>query len=255
MSAESRRKEITQLFLREGKVKVGQLAKTFGVTTETIRKDLILLERQGLIRRGNGRAEVINELTEQKFSDKSREHVAEKRAIASAAAARIPEHVTVFLDAGSTVYELARQLIFRRDLTVVTNFMPVASLLSANGLKVLLIGGEIRPASGGATGQLAMDAIRQIHADLAIMATSGFQNAAGPCVENFSDASVKRAMMEQALSVMVLTDSSKAHWRAMVNVAAWQDVDTVISDTALPAETAEQLRQAAELILVDPESK
>ena len=255
MSAESRRKEITQLFLREGTVKVGQLARTFGVTTETIRKDLILLERQGLIRRGNGRAEVINELTEQKFSDKSREHVAEKRAIASAAAARIPEHVTVFLDAGSTVYELARQLIFRRDLTVVTNVMPAASLLSANGLKVILIGGEIRPASGGATGPLAMDAIRQIHADLAVMGTSGFENAAGPCVENFSDASVKRAMMDQALSVMVLTDSSKAHWRAMVNVAAWQDVDTVISDTALPGETAERIRQSAELVLVDPESK
>lgn len=254
MSAESRRKEITQLFLREGKVKVGQLARTFGVTTETIRKDLILLERQGLIRRGKGRAEFINELNEQNFSDKSREHVAEKRAIAAAATALIPEHVTVFLDAGSTVYELARQLIVRRDLTVVTNFMPAASLLSANGLKVILIGGEIRPASGGATGPLATGAIRQIHADLAVLSTSGFQDAAGPCVENFSDASVKRTMLEQARSAMVLADSSKARWRAMVNVAAWQEVDTVISDTALPDGLAGLLRQQTELILVPPES-
>ena len=218
MTAEQRRRELTQIFLREGAVKVGQLARRFGVTTETIRKDLILLEQQGLIRRGNGRAEVANELTEQTYGSKAREHVEQKQAIAALAAQQIPENASVFLDAGSTVHELARQLLFRKDLTVITNFMPTAALLSANGLKVILIGGEIRPTSGGATGPLAVEAIGQLHADLAVLSTSGFAGADGPCVENLYDASVKRAMIRQAEKVLVLTDHSKAAWRAMVCV-------------------------------------
>lgn len=253
MSAEQRRKELTQIFLREGAVKVGQLARRFSVTTETIRKDLILLEQQGLIRRGNGRAEVANELTEQTYGSKAREHVAQKQAIAALAVEQLPEHASVFLDAGSTVYELARQLIVRKDLTIITNFMPTASLLSAHGLKTILVGGEIRFASGGATGPLAVEAIGQLHADVAVLSTSGFAGADGPCVENLSDASVKRAMIRQAERVVLLTDSSKASWRAMVCVAPWTDVDLVLSDTGLDPETAERLRQDTELLLAPTE--
>lgn len=255
MSAEQRRKELTQIFLREGTVKVGQLARRFAVTTETIRKDLILLEQQGLIRRGNGRAEVANELTEQTYGSKAREHVAQKQAVALLAAEQIPDHASVFLDAGSTVYELARQLLFRKDLTIITNFMPTASLLSANGLKVILIGGEIRPTSGGATGSLAVEAISQLHADVAVLSTSGFAGADGPCVENLSDASVKRAMIRQAESVVVLTDSSKADWRAMVCVAPWSQVDTVISDDGLDPALVQGLRQETEVLLANTESQ
>lgn len=251
MSAEQRRRELAQIFLREGTVKVGQLAKRFAVTTETIRKDLILLEQQGLIRRGNGRAEVVNELTEQTYGSKAREHVPQKQAIAALAAAQIPENATLFLDAGSTVYELARQLLLRKDLTVITNFMPTALLLSTGGLKVILIGGEVRPTSGGATGPLAVEAIGQLHADLAVVSTSGFAGAEGPCVENLSDASVKRAMIRQAEKVLLVTDSSKTSWRAMVCVAPWTEMDVVISDGGLEPETAAVLRQQTKLLLAE----
>lgn len=250
MSVASRREHITKIFLSENKVKVGELAKLFGVTTETIRRDLIALEKQGAIRRGNGRAEVINELTEQDFSDKSSENIEKKKSIASYAATLLPENAAVFLDAGSTVYQLARKLIFRKDITAITNFLPIASLLSSNKIKVILIGGEVRWSSGGATGQLAIDAISQINADLAILSTSGFGSSLGPCVENFSDASVKRSMLQHSGKAILLTDSSKAGWSTMVNFAKWADFSTVVSDDQLPDEVKQTIQSQTELVLV-----
>ena len=86
MSVASRRNEIVKIFLQENKVKVGELARAMGVTTETIRKDLIALEQEGLIRRSNGRAEVCNQFNEQPFSQKSQSAIAAKQAIAARAA-------------------------------------------------------------------------------------------------------------------------------------------------------------------------
>ena len=244
MSVASRRNEIVKIFLQENKVKVGELARAMGVTTETIRKDLIALEQEGLIRRSNGRAEVCNQFNEQPFSQKS------QSAIAARAAEMIPPDATVFFDCGSTIYQLARLLILRKDLVAVTNSVHLAAMFASSGVRLITIGGEVRTASGAATGMLAVEAIHAINADLAFMGCSGFQNASGPCVENFPEAAVKKAMMQQAAVSILLADSTKAGWPSMVKYAEWDAFTHIITDDQLPLSCARQLSSAADLIQV-----
>lgn len=244
MSVASRRNEIVKIFLQENKVKVGELARAMGVTTETIRKDLIALEQEGLIRRSNGRAEVCNQFNEQPFSQKS------QSAIAARAAEMIPPDATVFFDCGSTIYQLARLLILRKDLVAVTNSVHLAAMFASSGVRLITIGGEVRTASGAATGMLAVEAIHAINADLAFMGCSGFQNASGPCVENFPEAAVKKAMMQQAAASILLADSTKAGWPSMVKYAEWDAFTHIITDDQLPLSCARQLSSAADLIQV-----
>ena len=250
MSVASRRNEIVKIFLLENKVKVGELARAMGVTTETIRKDLIALEQEGLIRRSNGRAEVCNQFNEQPFSQKSQSAIAAKQAIAARAAEMIPPDATVFFDCGSTIYQLARLLILRKDLVAVTNSVHLAAMFASSGVRLITIGGEVRTASGAATGMLAVEAIHAINADLAFMGCSGFQNASGPCVENFPEAAVKKAMMQQAAASILLADSTKAGWPSMVKYAEWDAFTHIITDDQLPLSCARQLSSAADLIQV-----
>ena len=176
--------------------------------------------------------------------------IAAKQAIAARAAEMIPPDATVFFDCGSTIYQLARLLILRKDLVAVTNSVHLAAMFASSGVRLITIGGEVRTASGAATGMLAVEAIHAINADLAFMGCSGFQNASGPCVENFPEAAVKKAMMQQAAASILLADSTKAGWPSMVKYAEWDAFTHIITDDQLPLSCARQLSSAADLIQV-----
>lgn len=224
------------------------MAKQFGVSTETIRKDLIYLENKGLLKRNNGSAEVLNEFTESDFAHKSEKNIEQKELIATKAASLIPQGSTVFFDSGSTIYHTAKKLLMRNDITAVTNFIPIASLFSAHKIRTIMIGGEIRIVSGAASGQLALDNISRINANIALLATSGFANSDGPCVESFAEASVKAAMIKHSVTQYLLTDSSKANCRVMVNFAKWNELDYVITDDGLSAKDEETIKRSCQII-------
>lgn len=250
MTAADRRQEISDLLLVKGKVKVGELARRFQVSTETIRKDLLELEAKGFLKKNKGSAEVLVETSASAYSRKSEKFIEVKKRIAREAAKLVPENGVIFMDAGSTSYQLARQLIMRKDIIVVTNFTPIAELMNANEIKVILIGGEIRQVSGAATGMLATYCIDHVHADIAFLGTSGFLDSDGPCVENFPEAEVKRRMMQNAGKTYVLADSSKAKTRAIVKYAKWNEVTGLITDDQMERETAESLGRELEITLV-----
>ena len=128
--------------------------------------------------------------------------------VAARAAEMIPPDATVFFDCGSTIYQLARLLILRKDLVAVTNSVHLAAMFASSGVRLITIGGEVRTASGAATGMLAVEAIHAITADLAFMGCIGFQNASGPCVENFPEAAVKKAA--DAVTCLIEQGADKA---------------------------------------------
>ena len=138
MTVSDRRREISDLLLQKGKIKVGDLARRFQVSTETIRKDLLELEAQGFIKKNKGSAEVLVETCASAYSQKSEKFIEVKKKIAREAARLVPSRSVIFMDAGSTNYQLARQLIMRKDIIVVTNFTPIAELMNANEIKVIL---------------------------------------------------------------------------------------------------------------------
>lgn len=159
------------------------------------------------------------------------------------------------MDAGSTSYQLARQLIMRKDIIVVTNFMPIAELMNANEIKVILIGGEIWPMSGAATGMLAASCIERIQADIAFLGTSGFLDANGLCVENMPEAEVKRKMMQNVRDSYVLADSSKANARAIVKYAEWREITGLVTDDGMDPAVIAALNKDIKVILADTKAE
>ena len=175
-----RRNEIAQLLLKNGNMKASSLAEHFGVSTETIRKDLIYLESQGIAQKSYGGAIASSELLlERPISQKEMERMEIKTAIAERAAVMIPRNGVIFLDAGSTTYALARLLRLREDLTVFTNSIMVLNILSDSANQVYALGGRVRGSSKGIVGAWATQAISSLHFDLAFLGSDGFRDLSG----------------------------------------------------------------------------
>ena len=147
-----RRNEIASELMREGSVKAAELAERYDVSTETIRKDIIYLEEQGLAKKSYGGAIAIRDLIEQPISVKEVSHKEDKNRIAIAAASMIADNSSVLLDGGSSTYALAAQLTMRENLTVFTSATNIIHLLSGSNLTLFCIGGQVRPSSKCAVG-------------------------------------------------------------------------------------------------------
>ena len=186
-----RRNEIAQLLLKNGNMKASSLAEHFGVSTETIRKDLIYLESQGIAQKSYGGAIASSELLlERPISQKEMERMEIKTAIAERAAVMIPRNGVIFLDAGSTTYALARLLRLREDLTVFTNSIMVLNILSDSANQVYALGGRVRGSSKGIVGAWATQAISSLHFDLAFLGSDGFRDLSGPSCVSYEEAEV-----------------------------------------------------------------
>jgi DeoR/GlpR family transcriptional regulator of sugar metabolism len=211
--------------------RVEDLCRRLNVSSATVRRDLYLLERSGVIRRVHGGAvSVENRLDESLFEDKTALAVEEKRAIAGAALAFIEPDDTIYLDGGSTVLELARLLCQRRNLTVVTNSLRAAHELAGSGPRLIVIGGEFRRLSQTLVGPLTRLVLQELHLDKAFMGTMGFALKEGLTTTDPSEAFTKLTVMSQARQVIVLADSTKAGKVSFASAGRWENVHVLITD-------------------------
>ena len=213
---------------------LAELFQVLGVSESTIRRDLEALEDQGLIRRTHGGAVFVKDtsLHHLAFADREMTAVEEKRAIATGVAKLIPENQTVILDGGTTCYEVARA-VAGRQLNVITNSVPIASLLSAElATEVTLVGGYVYPRTGVALGATAEETLAGLHATQLVL------SCAGACKEGMFNANqmmvdVERKMMATADEVIVAVDHTKFGRRSVVKLASWDEVDVIVTDAAL----------------------
>lgn len=243
-----RRNELSQMILSNGSVHIGEMAAHFGVSTETIRKDLMYLENLGIVRKSYGGAVAANEVIERPFSSRAGEHVEEKNEIARLAQRFLPERGSVFLDAGSTVHAFAKLITLREGLTIYTNSMGAADLLAQTNNTVCLVGGEVRGVTMSLAGFWAVNAIRSVRMDVAFLGTSGFGSYNGPCAEAFVEAEVKRAVVESSRKSIVLADHTKFRSEALVEYTDWKQIDCLVTDAGTTAKEIERLKTMVEVI-------
>ena len=248
-STQERRNEIAQKLLADGNINSADLAEAYGVSTETIRKDLIYLEKTGIAKKGYGGAVVAAELVEMNFAKKAVENQQQKNQIARKAASLVPESCTILLDSGSTVFALAQQLTLKKNITVFTNSLKGGQLLIDAGIKTYLLGGEIRFSSNALVGGWGLQALKELRVDMAFMGSSGFKGRSGPCIENFPEYEMKKAMIQSAGKRIILADSSKAHKSAMLEFGAWDEFDCLVSDEGLSGETRREIGQFTEILI------
>jgi DeoR family transcriptional regulator, fructose operon transcriptional repressor len=246
MFATERQYEIAELARARGRVDVGALGRAFGVTTETIRRDLTRLEEVGVLRRVHGGAVLVERLPVVASTAQRMATMPEaKREIARAALEEIPDTGSVLIDAGTTTVRLAELFPTRRELTVVTNAAPIALALAGKPqLTVHVIGGRLRGETLAAVGPWALATIGEINVDVAFIGTQGISSRSGVTTPDPSEAAVKRAMVAAARRVIVLADHTKLETDHFSRVASLEEVDLLITDRAATSATRVALEAA-----------
>ncbi len=234
MYAEERQQAIAGLVAQRGRVAVTAVAERFGVTTETVRRDLAVLERSGMLRRVHGGAVPAGTLTvlEPGLGERRSTRTEQKRRIASAALAFVPEaDGSLILDGGSTTAALAEVLPAGRRLLAVTNSVPISHRLSAApGISLHVLGGRVRGITQTAVGESTVAALADLKADVVFLGANGVTGAHGFTTPDETEAASKRAMVKAAQRVVVLADSSKLGREHLVRFAAVDDVDVLVTD-------------------------
>ena len=234
MYAEERHEAIAGLVRSHGRIAVSDVASTFGVTTETVRRDLAILERAGLLRRVHGGAVPTTALAlaEQGLADRDVAQATQKDRIARAALDLVPDsRGSLLLDAGTTTGRLAALLPTDRDLLVITHAVPLAARLAGcPGIALQVLGGQVRGSTQAAVGPDTVQALSDLRADVVFVGTNALRPGYGLSTPNSEEAAVKRALVRAGRQVVVLTDSTKIGQENLVRFAAMDAVDVVITD-------------------------
>jgi DeoR family fructose operon transcriptional repressor len=249
--AGERQRAIVRLVVEAGSIRIGDLVETFDVSDETIRRDLAVLEEQGLLTRTHGGAISEGVHRETTFQRRAREFTDEKDAIGRAAADFVEDGSTIILDSGTTMRHFATHLRSKRDLVVITNGITNTNELLANpSLTLVLTGGVVRRATVGASGELAVATLKSLRADHTFIATHGFSALAGMTYPSFEEVAAKRAMIEAGARVTLLADGSKCGRESMVRVAPLNVVHRIITSNPIPDDEQARIRDLGiELII------
>ena len=232
-------------------VRVDELAAHLSVSPATIRRDLLELDGQGMVRRVHGGAVAAEgRLDEPRFDDKTALAKTEKQRIAQAALAYVKDSASIFLDGGSTILALARMLTQRTALTVVTNSLRVAALYSGGGPRMILTGGEFRPLSQTLVGYLTRPLIEQLHVDTAFIGTIGLTIEEGLTTTDPREADTKERVISRARRVIVLADGSKIGNVSFVKFGTLERVDVLITDSRAPKALVKKLSKRMEVLTV-----
>lgn len=252
MYAEERQQLIAAQARAAGRVDVAELALQLDVTTETVRRDLTALERHGVLRRVHGGAIPVERLGfEPGLPARDAVLTAEKDRIAKAALGEVPQEGSVLLDAGSTTARLAEALPTDRELTVVTNALPIAMSLSArSNVTVLLLGGRVRGRTLATVDGWAQRALRDVFVDVAFLGTNGLSVERGLTTPDTTEAAVKQAMIASARRTVVLADHTKVGNDHFARFGGVSDVDVLVTDTGTDETLVEQLRAAGPRVVL-----
>ncbi|AQA05603.1 hypothetical protein BVC93_28135 [Mycobacterium sp. MS1601] len=250
---EERHRLVTEAVMAAGSVAIEDLARMFDVSVMTIHRDLDRLETQNVLRKSRGVATALPSSTvESNDAYRRSQQRDEKRALASAALEFIQPGHTVMLDDSTTVLPLLDMLTTKAPLTVASNSLSVINgLVAAEEVELVQLGGEFRAWCNAFMGQMTLDSIAALHADVLIMSTSAVTGNA--CYHQRQDTiSVKRALIAAAESRVLVVDHTKFERRALFKLCALSDFDHIVVDSATPESTIDGLRQQHGSVTVAP---
>ena len=260
MSRYRRWNELLELLATAGQLQVEEAAKALRVSPATVRRDFDELAGQQMLTRIRGGAVAQGVTYDLPLRYKSEKHPSEKQRIAAVAAALVRPGQVVGLNGGTTTTEVARALATRADLssgtqtpavTIVTNALNIATELAVRQhIKIVATGGVARPQSYELTGPLATGVLEQVALDIAFIGVDGIDAAAGATAHHEGEASINQLMSAHAARVIIVADSSKAGRRAFARICTAREIDTLVTDAAIPEDEAARLREAGvEVIL------
>ncbi len=249
-----RRDAIVDLISQRGFMSVDVLATRFGVTPQTIRRDVNSLYAAGRLSRFHGGAGVASSGRNVGYSARQVLQHEAKRRIARAVAARIPDGASLFINIGTTTEEVARALRDRRNLRVITNNLNVANvLIQSDECEVIIAGGLVRNHDGGLVGEATLDLINQFRVDFGIIGISGIDLDGTLLDYDYREVRISQAIQRNARQVFLVADHTKFGRAAMVRVGTLADVAVLFTDMAPPEPVAAFMRSAGVELFLAPE--
>jgi len=249
MLTSQRKKAILDTLARDGQVLAKQLSETFGVSEDTVRRDLRELAGEGLLQRVHGGALPASTAVAP-FAERRGLESSAKRAIAAAAAAMIETGQVVIVDGGTTSAELIRQIPRDLSATVVTHSPSVAvGLVDHPLIEVIVIGGRLFKHSIVTVGAAAVEAMSHIQADIYFMGVTGVHPTAGLSTGNFEEAFVKRALAARAAETVVLASSDKINAASQYVIGEVTLAQTIIVERATELALTKPLEDAGMTIV------
>lgn len=232
-NAAERRKHSFEVLNERGHVSVSELSDHFGVSEVTIRKDLQYLEERNLLLRTHGGAMRMDYLVnEQTLEEKGQKYQEQKARIGRAAAALVEDGDSLILDAGTTVLQVARHLRGKRNLTIMTSSIAVASeVMRIPDAELIMLGGLVRPSSAAVVGHYAEQMTRDHSFRKLFLAVDGFDVERGLTTTHTMEAHLNRIMIESAMQTIAVFDSSKFGRRGLCSICGVDAISTIVTDS------------------------
>ncbi|MCP5161576.1 MAG: DeoR/GlpR family transcriptional regulator [Hahellaceae bacterium] len=219
MAQEARHQQIIELVTERGFATIEELAQHFNVTPQTIRRDINYLDQENLLQRYHGGAGLPSSTLNTAYNDRKIQHLEEKKRIAEAVAAKIPDNASMFINIGTTNETIARALLKHSGLTVITNNLHVASILSSKeDFKVIIAGGIVRNRDGGIIGEATVDFVKQFKVDYAIIGISGIDDDGELLDFDYQEVRVAQAIIDSSRQIYLAADHSKFGRNAMIRL-------------------------------------
>ncbi len=244
MLAIERRNVILSKLAQDGKVIVADLSRDFGVTEETIRRDLEKLDKDGLAKKTYGGAVAAQTMnTDLPFSVRKRANVDRKQRIAQKIGDMIHDGDYIMLDASSTAIFVTKYIKSRKNITLITNSVEILlELADKEGWNVLSTGGALKEGALAMVGTTAEKMIRGFHVDLAVCSSKGIDMSMGITDSNEKDSQIKQAIFSAANRKVLAIDGTKFDKISFVKVCDVNEIDTVVTDEKPSDRWAEYLK-------------
>ena len=234
MLAVQRREMIKKQIELQGEVLVSELSEKFSVSESTIRRDLEVLEKQQIVTKTYGGA-IIHEnyllRDEPLFSERELTNFEAKNAIAKNAADLVQDGEVIIIDSGTTTSLMAKYLNKKKDLTVITNSIHVATnLMSNQEIEIIILGGRLRNRTGAIVGSSTLLALQSLWANKAFLSCSGVSLEGGVTVSNINSMEIRKQMIKSSQSAILLADSSKIGKRFISKICSVQDLSILVTE-------------------------
>ena len=255
MTPNPRQSDLLEEVRARGSVSVEALAERFGVTLQTVRRDVKLLSDEGLLARFHGGVRVPASTTENiAYRQRQKLNESAKQRIARAVARAVPENCSLIINIGTTTEAIARELLRHKGLRVITNNLNVAAILSDNpDCEVIVAGGVVRGRDRGIVGEATVDFIAQFKVDIALIGISAIESDGTLRDFDYREVKVAKAIIGHSREVWLAADHSKFNRPAMVAVAQLAQIDALFTDRAPPDAFGGLLGEAGVRCVVAPQ--
>ena len=247
-----RQKQILSLLTQQGRLSVTEIVQQFSISAATVRRDLESLASQGKVQRVHGGVIAIEQAPpELPILERQSEQVDEKTHIGRTAANLIADRETVFLGSGTTVLEVARNLRDRKNLTIITNSLPVLNTLAGiKEITVISLGGMLRDSELSFIGHITEQALAEVRADKVIMGTRGVSLEHGLTNDYLQETLTDRAIMKSGREVIIVADHSKVNRVSTVLLAPLSSMNTFVTDSKVERKFVQALkRQGIQVVM------